>query len=38
MADLWFFSLVALARLGLGPEQVAAELARRSGRDPTPLA
>lgn len=30
-ADLWFHSLVALAHLGLRPEQVLAELARREG-------
>lgn len=32
MADLWFHSLVLLAHLGLGPEDVLAELDRRSGR------
>jgi phosphoribosyl-ATP pyrophosphohydrolase len=31
-ADLWFHSLVLLAHLNLGPEDVLAELARRSGR------
>lgn len=30
-ADLWFHSLVMLAQLGLRPEQVLAELERRSG-------
>ncbi len=30
-ADLWFHSMIALARFGLGPEQVLAELARREG-------
>ncbi len=30
-ADLWFHSLVMLAHLGLRPEQVLAELERRSG-------
>lgn len=30
-ADLWFHSLVLLAHLGLGPDQVLAELARRFG-------
>jgi phosphoribosyl-ATP pyrophosphohydrolase len=28
-ADLWFHSLVMLSRLGLGPEEVLEELARR---------
>ena len=31
-ADLWFHTLVLLARRGLGPDDVLAELARRSGR------
>ena len=31
-ADLWFHTLVLLARRGLGPEQVLAELERRFGR------
>ncbi|MFM2118801.1 MAG: hypothetical protein RL722_269 [Pseudomonadota bacterium] len=31
VADLWFHSLVALARFDLRPEQVLAELARREG-------
>lgn len=31
IADLWFHSMVLLAREGLGPEQVLAELERRSG-------
>ncbi|TFY99631.1 phosphoribosyl-ATP diphosphatase [Ramlibacter rhizophilus] len=31
VADLWFHSLVALAHFGLGPADVAAELARREG-------
>ncbi|WP_308217409.1 hypothetical protein [Mycobacterium tuberculosis] len=30
-ADLWFHSMVMLAHLGLGPEQVLAELSRRFG-------
>jgi len=30
-ADLWFHSLVALSHMGLGPEDVVAELARREG-------
>jgi phosphoribosyl-ATP pyrophosphohydrolase len=30
-ADLWFFSLVALARLDLTPSRVGVELARRAG-------
>lgn len=30
-ADLWFHSLVAMAHLGLGPQDVVAELARREG-------
>jgi phosphoribosyl-ATP pyrophosphohydrolase len=30
-ADLWFHTLVLLADLGLGPEAVLEELARRSG-------
>lgn len=30
-ADLWFHSLIMLAQLGLRPEQVLAELERRSG-------
>lgn len=30
-ADLWFHSLIALAELGLRPETVLAELARREG-------
>ena len=31
VADLWFHSMVALAHYGLGPSDVAAELARREG-------
>ena len=31
VADLWFHCLVLLARRGLGPADVAAELARREG-------
>lgn len=31
VADLWFHSIVALAALGVKPEQVLAELARREG-------
>ena len=31
-ADLWFHTLVVLARLGLGPREVAAELQRRFGQ------
>lgn len=31
VADLWFHSLIALAHFGLGPADVAAELARREG-------
>jgi phosphoribosyl-ATP pyrophosphohydrolase len=31
VADLWFHCLVLLARHGLGPSDVAAELARREG-------
>jgi len=31
-ADLWFHTLVALARYGLGPADVLAELERRFGR------
>ena len=30
-ADLWFHSLLALAELGIRPEAVLAELARREG-------
>lgn len=30
-ADLWFHSLIMLARFGLGPQQVLDELARREG-------
>jgi phosphoribosyl-ATP pyrophosphohydrolase len=30
-ADLWFHSLVMLARFGLGPDDVLAELKRREG-------
>ncbi|HEY5801009.1 MAG TPA: phosphoribosyl-ATP diphosphatase [Burkholderiaceae bacterium] len=30
-ADLWFHSMVMLAHLGLGPQDVLAELARREG-------
>ena len=30
-ADLWFHSMVMLARLGLNPQQVIDELARREG-------
>jgi phosphoribosyl-ATP pyrophosphohydrolase len=32
VADLWFHCLVLLARHGLGPADVLAELARREGR------
>jgi len=32
VADLWFHCLVVLARHGLGPDDVLAELARREGR------
>lgn len=32
VADLWFHTLVLLAREGLGPSQVLAELERRLGR------
>lgn len=31
MADLWFHSLIVLARYGLGPDDVLAELRRREG-------
>lgn len=31
LADLWFHSMVAMAHLGLRPEDVVAELARREG-------
>ena len=31
VADLWFHCLVLLARYGLGPDDVRAELARREG-------
>jgi phosphoribosyl-ATP pyrophosphohydrolase len=31
MADLWFHAMVAMAHLGLRPEEVVAELARREG-------
>jgi phosphoribosyl-ATP pyrophosphohydrolase len=31
MADLWFHSLIVLARYGLGPDDVLAELMRREG-------
>ncbi len=31
VADLWFHSMVLLARFGLGPADVVAELARREG-------
>jgi phosphoribosyl-ATP pyrophosphohydrolase len=31
MADLWFHSLIALSRHGLGPADVLAELRRREG-------
>jgi phosphoribosyl-ATP pyrophosphohydrolase len=31
VADLWFHTLVLLARRGLGPEDVLAELGRRTG-------
>jgi phosphoribosyl-ATP pyrophosphohydrolase len=31
MADLWFHSMVAMAHLGLRPEEVVAELGRREG-------
>jgi phosphoribosyl-ATP pyrophosphohydrolase len=31
MADLWFHSLIVLARYGLGPDDVLAELKRREG-------
>ncbi|MDE2593662.1 MAG: phosphoribosyl-ATP diphosphatase [Burkholderiales bacterium] len=30
-ADLWFHSMVAMSHLGLGPQDVVAELARREG-------
>lgn len=30
-ADLWFHSMVAMAHLGLGPQDVVGELARREG-------
>lgn len=30
-ADLWFHSMVALSHVGLGPQDVVAELARREG-------
>jgi phosphoribosyl-ATP pyrophosphohydrolase len=30
-ADLWFHCLVALSHMGLGPQDVVAELARREG-------
>jgi len=32
IADLWFHCLVLLARHGLGPDDVLAELAKREGR------
>jgi len=32
MADLWFHSLVLLAQHGIGPVEIARELARRAGR------
>ena len=32
VADLWFHCLVLLARHGMGPSEVLAELARREGR------
>jgi phosphoribosyl-ATP pyrophosphohydrolase len=32
LADLWFHCLVLMAERGVTPQQVAAELARRSGR------
>ncbi|MEP7058876.1 MAG: phosphoribosyl-ATP diphosphatase [Caldimonas sp.] len=31
VADLWFHSMIALARYGLGPADVLAELERRAG-------
>lgn len=31
LADLWFHSMVAMAHLGLGPQDVVRELARREG-------
>lgn len=31
MADLWFHSMVAMSHLGLGPDEVIRELARREG-------
>ena len=31
MADLWFHSLVAMSHLGIGPDDVVGELARREG-------
>jgi len=31
LADLWFHSLVLLARFGMGPQDVLAELERREG-------
>ncbi len=31
LADLWFHSMVAMAHLGLGPQDVVGELARREG-------
>lgn len=31
LADLWFHSMVAMAHLGLSPQDVVAELARREG-------
>jgi phosphoribosyl-ATP pyrophosphohydrolase len=31
LADLWFHSMVAMAHLGLGPQDVVNELARREG-------
>jgi phosphoribosyl-ATP pyrophosphohydrolase len=31
LADLWFHSMVAMAHLGLHPDEVIAELARREG-------
>ncbi|MHB1677087.1 MAG: phosphoribosyl-ATP diphosphatase [Sulfuriferula sp.] len=31
VADLWFHSLILLAQMGLGPQDVLSELARREG-------
>ena len=35
VADLWFHCLVLLARYGLGPDDIRAELARREGTSGT---